>query len=52
MSWLTEVIRPRIRGLFTRRDVPDNLWSQCSGCERMIFTKDLLTNIFITDKNP
>ena len=45
MSWLTEVIRPRIRGLFTRRDVPDNLWSQCTGCERMIFTKDLLANL-------
>jgi acetyl-CoA carboxylase carboxyl transferase subunit beta len=44
MSWLTEVIRPKIRGLFTRRDVPDNLWSQCSGCQRMIFTKDLIAN--------
>ena len=45
MSWLTEVIRPRIRGLFTRREVPDNLWSQCTGCEKMVFTKDLLANL-------
>ncbi len=45
MSWLTEVIRPKIRGLFTRRDVPDNLWSQCPGCQRMIFTKDFLANL-------
>jgi len=43
MSWLTEVIRPKIRGLFTRREVPDNLWSQCPACQRMIFTKDYLT---------
>ena len=42
MSWLTEVIRPKIRGLFTRRDVPENLWSQCASCQRMIFNKDLL----------
>jgi acetyl-CoA carboxylase carboxyl transferase subunit beta len=45
MSWLTEVIRPRIRGLFTRRDVPDNLWSQCAGCQRMIFTNDFVANL-------
>ncbi len=45
MSWLTEVIRPKIRGLFTRRDVPDNLWSQCPGCQRMIFTKDFVANL-------
>jgi acetyl-CoA carboxylase carboxyl transferase subunit beta len=45
MNWLTEVIRPRIRGLFTRRDVPDNLWSQCSGCQRMIFTNDFVANM-------
>ena len=45
MSWLTEVIRPRIRGLFVRREVPDNLWCQCTGCEKMVFTKDLLANL-------
>ena len=45
MSWLTEVIRPRIRGLFTKREVPDNLWSQCTACQQMIFTKELLANL-------
>ena len=45
MNWLTQVIRPKIRGLFVRREVPDNLWSQCPACERMIFTKDLLANL-------
>ncbi len=45
MSWLTEVIRPKIRNLFARRDVPENLWSQCSGCQRMIFTKDFVANM-------
>jgi acetyl-CoA carboxylase carboxyl transferase subunit beta len=45
MSWLTEVIRPKIRVLFARRDVPDNLWSQCTNCQRMIFTKDFIANM-------
>ena len=45
MSWLTEVIRPKIRGLFISREVPDNLWSQCADCQRMIFNKDLLANM-------
>src|SRR5271163_1080384 len=45
MSWLTEVIRPKIRGLFTRREVTEKLWSQCDGCQRMIFTKDFLANL-------
>ena len=45
MSWLTEVVRPKIRGLFSRRDVPDNLWSQCAACQRMIFSKDFEANM-------
>ncbi|MSP05065.1 MAG: acetyl-CoA carboxylase carboxyltransferase subunit beta [Acetobacteraceae bacterium] len=41
MSWLNEVIRPKIRSLFARRDVPDNLWHQCPACQQMIFHRDL-----------
>jgi acetyl-CoA carboxylase carboxyl transferase subunit beta len=41
MSWLTEYVRPGIRALFGRREVPDNLWTKCPSCEQMIFTKDL-----------
>jgi acetyl-CoA carboxylase carboxyl transferase subunit beta len=44
MSWLTEYVRPRIRTLLGRREVPDNLWSQCPSCQQMIFTKDLEKN--------
>ncbi len=46
MSWLTEYVRPRIRTLLGQRpDVPDNLWSQCSACEQMVFTKELEKNL-------
>ena len=37
MSWLTEYVRPKIRTLFTRSSVPDNLWHQCPACQQMIF---------------
>ena len=41
MSWLNAVIRPKIRSLFAKRDVPDNLWHQCPACQQMIFHRDL-----------
>jgi len=43
MSWLTEVLRPKIRTLFASREVPDNLWHQCPNCQQMIFHLDLET---------
>ena len=45
MSWLTEYVRPKIRTLFTRREVPENLWVQCPACEQMIFRADLEKNL-------
>jgi acetyl-CoA carboxylase carboxyl transferase subunit beta len=41
MSWLTEYVRPRIRTLFARREVPENLWVQCPACQQMIFHTEL-----------
>jgi acetyl-CoA carboxylase carboxyl transferase subunit beta len=41
MNWLTEYVRPRIRTLLGRREVPDNLWHQCPACQQMIFHADL-----------
>ncbi len=45
MSWLTEYVRPRIRNLLGRREVPDNLWHQCPNCQQMIFHLDLERNL-------
>jgi acetyl-CoA carboxylase carboxyl transferase subunit beta len=45
MSWLTEVLRPKIRTLFARREVPENLWHQCPNCQQMIFHSDLEANV-------
>jgi acetyl-CoA carboxylase carboxyl transferase subunit beta len=41
MNWLTEYVRPKIRTLLGRREVPDNLWHQCPACQQMIFHADL-----------
>lgn len=45
MSWLTEFVRPKIRTLLGRRDVPENLWVQCPSCEQMMFHTDLEKNL-------
>jgi len=44
MSWLTEVVRPKIRNLLGRRETPDNLWHQCPACQQMLFHRDLERN--------
>lgn len=44
MNWLTNIIRPRIQSLVEPKEVPDNLWQQCSGCEGMLFHRDLEKN--------
>jgi acetyl-CoA carboxylase carboxyl transferase subunit beta len=45
MSWLTEFVRPKIRTLLGRKDVPENLWHQCPACQQMIFQRDLDANL-------
>lgn len=45
MSWLTDVVRPKIKTLISRKkEIPDNLWSKCSKCEHMLFHRDLVDN--------
>ena len=43
MNWLTNYVLPKIRAL-TRKDVPDNLWRKCPGCEQMLFHRELAAN--------
>ena len=44
MSWLTNFVRPKIRALVRKTEVPDNLWDTCSACGKMIFHRDLEAN--------
>jgi acetyl-CoA carboxylase carboxyl transferase subunit beta len=43
MNWLTNYVLPKIRA-FAKKDVPDNLWKKCPGCEQMLFHRELAAN--------
>jgi acetyl-CoA carboxylase carboxyl transferase subunit beta len=44
MNWLTNFVRPKIRALVRKADVPENLWDKCPNCAKMIFHRDLEAN--------
>ncbi len=44
MNWLTNFIRPKIKALVRKTDVPENLWDKCPSCTKMIFHRDLEAN--------
>lgn len=44
MNWLTHYVRPKLRALVHKAEVPDNLWVKCPACEQMIFHRDLDAN--------
>ena len=50
MNWITNIVRPRIKGLMGgkdggRGDTPENLWKKCPSCGEMIFHRDLVSNL-------
>ena len=44
MNWLTNFVRPKIRALVRKPDIPETLWEKCAECEQMIFRRDLEAN--------
>ncbi|MFV0410554.1 MAG: acetyl-CoA carboxylase, carboxyltransferase subunit beta [Paracoccus sp. (in: a-proteobacteria)] len=44
MNWITNYVRPRINSLFSRREVPENLWTKCPECGTMLFHRELSDN--------
>ena len=44
MSWLDRFARPKVRGLFRKDDIPQDLWEKCPNCEQMIFHRELENN--------
>lgn len=46
MSWLTNFVRPKIRALVgPQKEIPDNLWEKCPGCNSMLFKRELEENL-------
>lgn len=44
MNWITNYVRPKINSLFSRREVPENLWTKCPECGTMLFHRELAAN--------
>ncbi len=45
MNWISNYVRPKINSLFSRREVPDNLWTKCPDCGTMLFHRELSDNL-------
>ncbi|WP_050525371.1 acetyl-CoA carboxylase, carboxyltransferase subunit beta [Pseudorhodobacter aquimaris] len=45
MNWITNYVRPTINSLFSRREVPENLWTKCPECGTMLFHRELKDNL-------
>ncbi len=45
MNWITNYVRPTINSIFSRREVPENLWSKCDECGTMLFHRELSDNL-------
>ena len=45
MNWISNYVRPKINSLFSRREVPENLWSKCEECGTMLFHRELSDNL-------
>ena len=44
MNWISNYVRPTINSLFSRREVPENLWTKCDECGTMLFHRELSEN--------
>jgi acetyl-CoA carboxylase carboxyl transferase subunit beta len=45
MNWISNYVRPKINSLFSRREVPENLWTKCDACGSMLFHRELAANL-------
>ena len=47
MNWLTNFVRPKIRALVQKKDIPDNLWIKCPNCGQMLHHKEAKDALFV-----
>ena len=47
MNWISNYVRPTINSLFSRREVPENLWHRCTECGTMLFHRELSDNLMV-----
>jgi acetyl-CoA carboxylase carboxyl transferase subunit beta len=47
VNWINNVVRPKIRDFWRKREIPDNLWVKCPDTGQMVFSKDVEANQFV-----
>jgi acetyl-CoA carboxylase carboxyl transferase subunit beta len=47
VSWISNVVPPKIRNFLAKREVPQNLWIKCPETGEMVFHRDLEANHFV-----
>ena len=47
MSWISNVVRPKIRNFLAKKEVPENLWIKCPETGEMVFHRDLEANHYV-----
>ncbi|MCE0506945.1 MULTISPECIES: acetyl-CoA carboxylase, carboxyltransferase subunit beta [unclassified Roseivivax] len=47
MNWITNYVRPRINSIFSRREIPENLWTKCESCGTMLFHRELTDSLYV-----
>ncbi len=47
MNWITDVVRPKIQGIWQKKDTPENLWITCPETGEMVFHRDVEANHFV-----
>ncbi len=45
MNWITNSVLPRIKALVQPKEIPDNFWVKCKGCNEMLFHRELEENL-------
>lgn len=47
MNWLKDFVRPKLQALMRRKEIPDNLWTNCTRCGHMLFQRDFVVNLYV-----
>ena len=47
MNWITNSVLPRIKALVQPKEIPDNFWVKCKGCNEMLFHRQLEENLHV-----
>ncbi|MDR0942791.1 MAG: acetyl-CoA carboxylase, carboxyltransferase subunit beta [Holosporales bacterium] len=47
MSWINNIVVPRIKTFIGRSPVKDNLWTKCPECDKLIYSQELKNNLMV-----